>query len=156
MLLLTFCRKNKRRKNRHWPKVQKRLKQRTEAEKMDPPSSRSLQRIFQKWEMKEKLEMSQNRAFISLALPCTPSRAAGQTQKKKKNSFLLSQSSETCPKNISIATAANQSSQVKSGIDPWIVFAHKSEGNKIWNHVFYPTPLIALKMLDSICPRFEC
>ena len=39
-------------------------------------------------------------------------------QKKKTLSFLLSQSLETCPKNISIATAADRSNQVMSSLDP--------------------------------------
>ena len=38
-------------------------------------------------------------------------------QKKKKNLF-LSQSSESCPENISEVAAVDRSSQVKFGLDP--------------------------------------
>ena len=49
--------KEEKKKDRHWPQVQKILKQQTEAEKPNPLSSQSLQRIFQKWEVKGKGKM---------------------------------------------------------------------------------------------------
>ena len=93
------------------------------------------------------------------------SRAAlTQSNPKKKKNLFLSQSSKTCLGNISEATTADQSSQVKSNLDPWIVSACKFGGNKIRNHVLYLTPLIALKIskkegaaVDTVfCPTSIC
>ena len=104
-----------------------------------------------------------------LGQPGTPWRVAGQrwlsqTQKKKKKNLFLSQSSKTCPGNILEAATADQSSQVKSNLDPWIVSACKFGGNKIRNHILYLTPLIALKIskkegaaVDTVfCPTSIC
>ena len=53
----------------------------------------------------------------------------------------------------------------KIGLNPWIVqFSHAILGNKMQNQVLYPTPLIALEMLDKegatvdtvFCPPLIC
>ena len=78
--------------------------------------------------------------------------------------LFLSQSSETCLENILEATIVDQSSQVKSGLDPCKVSARKFGGKKNRNHVLYLPPLIALKMLVKekavvdtvVCPPSIC
>ena len=67
----------------------------------------------------------------------TLTRSNPKKKKKKNNnnnnkdlSFLLSQSSGTCPENTSIAATANQAKQVKFGLNPWIVVTRKFGGQQ--------------------------
>ena len=72
----------------------------------------------------------------------------GQTSKKEGGHFPLPEFRDMSGKYFK-SSCNNRSSQAKSDLDPWIVSAHNFGGDKIWNHVLYLTPLVALKMSDK-------